>query len=286
AATQEAYSYYKSLETPFEQTNDAYLFLGKVDYQLSDRHHLSGRYNHSNYQGLNATSVGTALAPTLSNALSNNGTEIDRTRTGVGQLTSTWTRFANELRGQYAYESRPRQANAQSPTVANNVGNFGTVSFLGQNEEHDHRLQLADNVTWVQGAHTFKFGGEFNNIYAAQTFGFNQYGQFNSTTSTVSTILTVLGNRFDDTTALYSHHNGPALRRMQLVIPVGRAETTATIMTTICRTYCASYSYYTRTTKRPADPSRLGSPLPSRQKRKPTENSGSKRSNLLGMLSI
>src|SRR5262249_341651 len=208
AATQEAYSYYKSLETPFEQTNDAYLFLGKVDYQLSDRHHLSGRYNHSNYQGLNATSVGTALAPTLSNALSNNGTEIDRTRTGVGQLTSTWTRFANELRGQYAYESRPRQANAQSPTFANNVGNFGTVSFLGQNEEHDHRLQLADNVTWVQGAHTFKFGGEFNNIYAAQTFGFNQYGQFNSTTSTVSTILTVLGNRFDDTTALYSHQLG------------------------------------------------------------------------------
>jgi len=208
AATQEAYSYYKSLETPFEQTNDAYLFLGKVDYQINDRHHLSGRYNHSNYQGLNATSVGTALAPTLSNALSNNGTEIDHTRTGVGQLTSSWTRFANELRGQYAYETRPRLANAQSPTVANNVGNFGTVSFLGQNEEHDHRVQLADNVTWIQGNHSLKFGGEFNDIYAAQTFGFNQFGQFNSTTSTVSTILTVMGNRFDDPTALYSHQLG------------------------------------------------------------------------------
>lgn len=208
AATQEAYNQYKSLEAPFQQTNDAWLFLAKVDYNFSQHHRLSVRYNHSNYTGENATSVGTALAPTLSNALSNNGTEIDKTRTLVGQLTSFGSNIANEFRTQYAYEQRPRLANAQSPTISNNVGNYGTVSFLGQNEEHDYRLQFSDNVTWIKGNHTVKFGGEFNHLLAAQTFGFNQYGQFNSTTSDITTILRVMGVRWDDTTALYSHQIG------------------------------------------------------------------------------
>ena len=42
---------YPSLQTPFEQTNDAYLFLIKGDYQFSNKHRLSVRYNHSNYPG-------------------------------------------------------------------------------------------------------------------------------------------------------------------------------------------------------------------------------------------
>ncbi len=218
ASTQEAYNQFKSLETPFQQTNDAWLFLIKGDYQISSKHRLSGRYNHSNYEGQNAVSVGSGLAPTLTAALSNNGTELDSTRTAVGQLTSYYTHFANEFRGQYARETRPRPANSLSPTVSNSIGAYGTSSFLGQNLEYDYRIQLADSVTWLKGAHTLKMGGEYNHIFATQAFGFNQFGQFNFTTSDTATILSLMGhvisplnptgNRFDSTSATYSRQIG------------------------------------------------------------------------------
>ncbi len=210
AGQTEAFNLYESLQGPFEQTNDAYLFLIKGDYQISEKNRLSVRYNHSNYEGKNANSVGTSLSPTVNSALSNNGDELDRTRTVVGALDSYFTRFANEFRAQYSKEIRPRVANAQSPTVANSgaVGSYGTVSYLGQNEEHDYRVQLVDNVTHISGAHTFKFGFEFNQLSAAQTFGFNQHGQFNYSSSSTGAWLTAMGNRWNDTNSYYSHQLG------------------------------------------------------------------------------
>ncbi len=214
---------YPSLEEPYKQTNDAYLFLIKGDYQISNRHRLSGRYNHSNYTGNNATSVGSGIAPTITNALSNNGLEVDKTRTAVGSLSSYFTHFANELRGQYARETRPRTANVQSPTVApSTIGTYGTVSFLGQNNEYDYRIQFSDSITWIKGTHTFKFGGEYNHLYATQTFGFNQEGNFtwtNNSAANIGAILasmskcgnaacTTAANRFDSTTVSYSHQLG------------------------------------------------------------------------------
>jgi hypothetical protein len=210
AGQTEAYDFYQTLQGPFEQTNDAYLFLIKGDYQINDKNRLSVRYNHSNYEGLNANSVGTSLSPTVNSALSNNGDELDRTRTVVGALDSYFTHFANEFRAQYAKEIRPRVANAQSPTVANSgaVGSYGTVSYLGQNEEHDYRVQLVDNVTHITGAHTVKFGFEFNQLSAAQTFGFNQHGAFNYSSSSTGAWLTAMGNRWNDTNSYYSHQLG------------------------------------------------------------------------------
>ncbi|HEU5403316.1 MAG TPA: carboxypeptidase regulatory-like domain-containing protein, partial [Terriglobales bacterium] len=217
AVQTEAFELYQSFQGPFEQTNDAYLFLIKGDYQINDKNRLSVRYNHSNYEGQNANSVGTSLSPTVTSALSNNGDELDRTRTVVGALDSYFAHFANEFRAQYAKEIRPRVANAQSPTVANSgaVGSYGTVSFLGQNEEHDYRVQLVDNVTHIRGSHTLKFGFEFNQLSAAQTFGFNQHGQFNFSSSNTGAWLTAMGNRWDEFIAstatpssFYSHQLG------------------------------------------------------------------------------
>lgn len=209
AAQQEAYNFFLTQEQPFEQTNDAYLFLIKGDYQISDKHRLSVRYNHSNYEGINANSVGTNLAPTVNSALSNNGTERDKTRTLVGSLSSYFTNWTNEFRGQWTKEYRPRDANAQMPTVGNSgVGNYGTVSFLGQNEEHDYRVQLLDNVTRVTGNHTFKFGFEYNHLFATQKFGFNQHGNFGASTNTAAAWLTDLGSRFNSASDNYQHQLG------------------------------------------------------------------------------
>src|SRR4029077_5321560 len=50
--SQPAYDFYKSNEAPFEDTNDARLFLARVDYQLSSSNRLSLRYTRGRMEAL------------------------------------------------------------------------------------------------------------------------------------------------------------------------------------------------------------------------------------------
>jgi outer membrane receptor for ferrienterochelin and colicin len=190
--TQEAFDFYNSLETPFNQTNDAIAFLGRLDYKFSDANTLNVRYNQSRNEALNANSVGNQLFPSTVSALSNNGTELDRTYTVVGQLNSFFrNNLVNELRAQYTRETRPRLANAQAPTVQTTIGNFGTVPFL-PTTQFDWRTQFFNNLTWIKGNHTAKFGVEYNHLFIDQTFAFNQFGAFNISGSNVTSALDIL----------------------------------------------------------------------------------------------
>src|SRR5262249_44194961 len=213
-ANQEAYNFYKAQETPFTQTNDAKAFLVRGDYDFNQNHRVNLRYSRSTNEALNANATGNALLPTTVSALSNNGTEQDRTNTVVGQLASIFSAsIVNELRGQYSKEDRPRPANALQPLITTSVGNVGTVSFLGQNVESDWRVQFADSVTWSKGTHIFKFGGEYNHVYIEQTFGFNQFGTFSISGTSPATILGIMSvtptnNRFDSNSVTYNRQIG------------------------------------------------------------------------------
>ena len=200
----EAYNYYKSQEEPFEATNNAEAVLGRVDYQVGRGSRMALRYSFSNNKAENSNAVGNALSDTTTSALSNNGTERDRTNTVVGEYTAALrSTLLMELRGQYSRESRPRDANALMPLLtASTVGNIGTVSFLGQNIQRDWRGQLAANTTWVKGKHAFKFGTEYNHVNASQLFGFDQFGTFTVSGAAAAAleVMSVGGtnaNRFD-----------------------------------------------------------------------------------------
>ena len=217
ADQREAFEFYKSLETPFEATNDARAFLGRLDYQFSASNRLSIRYSHSSNEALNATSVGNSLFPTITNALSNNGTEKDSTNTVVGQFNAVpRPNLLLEVRAQYSKETRPRLANVQSPTVHSNIGRFGTVQFL-PTTQYDWRGQGAANLTWLRGGHTVKLGGEYNHVFANQTFGFNQFGFFNLSGTNTGQLLDVLSvggpvaNRFDSSIVTYTLQIGNLL---------------------------------------------------------------------------
>ncbi|MBL8167672.1 MAG: TonB-dependent receptor [Acidobacteria bacterium] len=218
AATQEAFDFYKSLQVPFEQTNDARAGLVRFDYNFNENHRFNVRYSQSDNNALNANATGNALFPTTVSALTNNGTEKDRTYTITGQLTDYFQgNLVNELRAQYTREVRPRLANAESPNVTNGIGRFGTVNFL-PTTQFDWRFQLFENLTWIMGNHTVKFGAEVNHTYADQTFAFNQFGTFNFGTNTVATLLDIMSytpsittgvvNRFDTTQATYLRQIG------------------------------------------------------------------------------
>jgi len=218
AATQEAFNFYKALETPFDQTNDAIAFLGRFDHQFNEANRFNIRYSQSANEALNANSVGNQLFPSTISALSNNGTEKDRTYTVVGQLNSFFkSNLVNELRAQYTREVRPRLANVEAPNITNAVGNVGTVSFL-PTTQFDWRFQVFNNLTWIMGNHSVKFGAEINHVFVDQTFAFNQFGLFSFTTSDTRTILDILSytpnvttgvvNRFDATTVQYRRQIG------------------------------------------------------------------------------
>jgi hypothetical protein len=238
----EALSFSLAKEGPYKQTNDAKVFLTRFDFNFSQKHQLSVRYNYSVNTALNAVTAGTSLTPTTNSALSNNGTEGDNSNTFVGQLTSFLTPTTiNEFRGQYSKENRPRLANEISPLIQASYGNFGTVNFLPTTES-DYRVQFGDNLTLIRGSHTWKVGGEYNFVKASQLFAFRQFGQFSfsgitssntspGTTIQILRILSVGGNtnsgtsngtvsgagvldpinRFDDTSVRYARNIGNGL---------------------------------------------------------------------------
>lgn len=214
--TAEAYSFFKGLEEPFETTNDAEAILGRVDYQMDGGSRAAVRYSFSNNEAKNANATGKALSDTTISAVSNNGTEKDRTNTVVGEYTSALrSNLLAEVRAQYSREERPRDANERKPLITGTVGNVGTVSFLGENSLKDWRGQVAANTTWVSGGHSIKFGTEYNHVGAEQKFGFDQFGryQISGSSTTMLELLSVGGptpNRLDTAgaTAFYLRQIG------------------------------------------------------------------------------
>lgn len=216
--TREAFDFYRGNEVPYEATNDAIALLGKIDWNLNNSNRFSLRYNHSRNEAVNGVSTGeTALDPTTTLSLSTNGVENNRNNIFVGQFVSTLSpRWVNEFRGQFAREVRPREANQEVANITTAIGTYGTRNFL-PTTQFDRRIQVGNNVTYTNGRHLVKFGGEYSDIHADQNFGFNQFGVYTFAGLTATQgVLTALSNqvtatsrgRFDTTTARYNKQIG------------------------------------------------------------------------------
>jgi hypothetical protein len=224
--TREGFNFYSPLQGDFQQTNDVFAGLVKLDYKVNNANFLSVRYNHSFNRALNANSTGNALFPTTISDISNNGPERNRNNIGVVQLNSTLSpSLLNEFRFQYAREDRPRGSNSSTPNFNTFIGNTGAVNFL-PTTQFDTRTQFVDNITYLRGNHTFKFGFDYSRVFANQLFGFNQFGAY--TFNGVNDAAQVLRNisipqnangnplpfptgqfgRFDQTTARYNQQIG------------------------------------------------------------------------------
>jgi hypothetical protein len=159
---------------PMPQTNDARVFLGKVDVNAASGHQASVRYAYSWSEQLN----GTFDVPTWTNSA--NGIEGDRSHSIVGQVNSVFSAVVNEARVQYAREPRPRPytgPDLPDTAIANFPGSggdrsfrFGRPFFLPVNDATDQRFQASDSVTLLRGAHQVKFGGELNWTSMTQVF--------------------------------------------------------------------------------------------------------------------
>jgi outer membrane receptor protein involved in Fe transport len=142
-------------------TRDQDVFLAKIDYQATDKHRLSVRYNHQNFTGGNNESTG------ATSAQEHTGNSLVHTRTLNGVFTSVFSsRFFNEVRAQWAQDQEPGEANTNDPEVnlregASTVLVFGR-NFFSPRETTIKRFQVADTVTWVRGPHAIKTGFDLN----------------------------------------------------------------------------------------------------------------------------
>lgn len=171
-----------SQQGTYETTNAVNTYLVKIDHELSAVHRLFGRYNYSRNDAKNATFTGINTG-----VIENNGTEKDRTHTGVVSLNSIFNpSLLNEFRWQYSYEERPRVNNGESDDFVSKAGPqvqitgccfFGGVSFLPI-KQYDDRWQFTDNLSFIKGAHNLKIGFDYNRSFVDQIFRGNWRGVY------------------------------------------------------------------------------------------------------------
>jgi hypothetical protein len=159
---------------PIRRTNNAIAGLAKFDFRLSAKHNLSLKYNYTWSRQENGTFDVDLWGR------SSNGVERDWSHAVNGALRSLLSSaVSNEFRFQLSREDRPRPYEGSTnpatgrpfpDTDASPPGfRFGMPYFLPV-QSHDTRIQLLDNVSFVQGSHLFKAGAEWNRTQETQTF--------------------------------------------------------------------------------------------------------------------
>ena len=166
----------------YQSTNNINTFLAKGDYQITDKHRLTLRYNQSANNALNGTFTGVNTG-----VISNNGTEQDFNKGGVASLTSVFTpNLLNEFRFQDRVEDRPRVNNGEGSDFVNLAGPqtqvsgccfFGGVSFLPI-PVTSKSLQISDAASWIHRGHTVKFGVDINRYHTSEIFRGNWRGVY------------------------------------------------------------------------------------------------------------
>jgi hypothetical protein len=160
---------------PIARTNDARVFLAKVDWNATDKNVATLRYNYTWSEQKNGT------FDVDSWGRSANATERDSSNAFSGSLISTLTSSVlNEFRFQAARENRPRAYDGpliagQSRPLPDTAFDFAKGYRFGEPffipvKYYDTRIQLTNNVSYLRGNHSFKAGAEYNRVNSVQTF--------------------------------------------------------------------------------------------------------------------
>lgn len=133
----------------------------KVDVSLTPRNMLSMRLSTSRYYGTNNVFMDPA-SPLTTYGMSNNGEEDVATESASVSLNSTLSyRFASHLRAQFSHDLQQSSSNSTAPLtrIYNIIDGFGRSSILPR-QTQEHRLHLAETLSFEGGRHSWKFGGD------------------------------------------------------------------------------------------------------------------------------
>src|SRR6185503_2586536 len=153
-----------TLARVFPISEDTTFFSGRVDHAFNNYNQMTVRfsYNPSDLTGIQDESQNQTVGQ---NDFSRTGIQTLRDISFSASLASTLSnRFVNEAR--FSFGRRHATFDSQIPGAAIQV--IGSA-YLGSNpfspvDRTEKRYQLADNLNYIRGNHTFKFGGDFNFI--------------------------------------------------------------------------------------------------------------------------
>jgi len=206
-----------NFQTFYPNTMDTNTLTGRVDQVFSDKDNLSVRYTQAFLNSLQAGGHFGYPPPGVTN-----GTGTEAQKVNVFSIATHWTHafsptFLNELQLSAHRSSDTSGTNGLNvdwdaklglpnpfgatgwPTVgigAYNMFYYGYLDGDNRKEQQLTQYQLDDNVTWVKGKHTFKFGfkgrQEFNNVEELQqeqgsdNFTSNWTGQYDASSQTIT----------------------------------------------------------------------------------------------------
>ncbi|HEX5708230.1 MAG TPA: TonB-dependent receptor, partial [Pyrinomonadaceae bacterium] len=169
-----------NLQRVFPIAEDTTFTSLRIDHKINDAHNMTFRvgYNPSDITGIQVESQNQALGQ---NDFSRTGIQTLRDTVFVSTLTSTLSQtMVNEGRFQFGQ----RRATFKSQNGDAVAFNISGTAFIGRELfspvlRTENRYQFADNLTWVAGNHTFKFGGDVNLISIDAIFELNFAGLYN-----------------------------------------------------------------------------------------------------------
>ncbi len=149
------------------------------DHAFNTNHLMSVRfgYNPSEITGIQDESQNQTLGQ---NDFSRTGIQDLRDHSFVTSVTSTLSpSIVNEAR--FSFSHRNATFDSQIPGVAIQIAG---AAFIGSNpfspvDRKERRFQFTDNVNWIVGNHSLKFGADFNIIDVDARFELNFPGLFN-----------------------------------------------------------------------------------------------------------
>jgi hypothetical protein len=167
-------------------------FSVRGDHQFNPNNQLTLRfgYNPSDLTGIQDESQNQVLGQ---NDFSRTGIQTLRDISFVSSLTSTLSNTViNEAR--FSFGRRHATFDSQVPGAALQIA--GTA-FIGSNpfspvDRTEKRFQVTDNVNWIKGNHTFKFGADINFVNVDARFELNFPALFNFGTTALQPFITGL----------------------------------------------------------------------------------------------
>jgi hypothetical protein len=144
-------------------------FIVRTDFQLSDKHRLTGRFNW--FKNKSPNNINGQL-----NTLQRSIDFDDLSYSPAVQLVSVFSpNLLNEFRFQYAKRDSRNNANANSgkgpSIVITGIANFGSPENSNTIAPLETMTQFLDNFTLTRGNHTIKVGGGLNRIYDKRRSG-------------------------------------------------------------------------------------------------------------------
>ncbi len=156
--------------------NTAY---GKLDLNLTPKHQLTLRLNTTRYWGANNVFLDPG-SPVSFDANSNNGEELVRTETASLALTSGLSqRWISHLRAQFSRDQQQSYSNTSDvlvkiPSILDAMGR----SNLLPRQTREHRLHLAETISFEGKRHAWKFGGDALLSWIYDFFPSQQSGEY------------------------------------------------------------------------------------------------------------